>query len=99
MLDVEAIRAWRAMQTRRHVASDVLTAIAGRVPVLVAGAVDEAFKAAEGPHKRALGDPLALAWYLVVVRLTDEMRIHGAHVNEIREAPASIQRLRDVSRI
>lgn len=94
LLDVAAIEAWRGTGA----ATDLLHVLAAEVPELVAGAVEEAFRAATGPHKRAFAGHLALAWFEVTSRLLDRLRRDVPEIPELATVPERIERLRQIAR-
>jgi hypothetical protein len=93
-VDVGAVRAWRgACNAAEHADLEVLAA---EVPELVAAAVLEAFRAVDGPHKRACAGVLAATWYAVACTLLDRLRRDVPHVADPADLPPQIVTLRAI---
>lgn len=92
LLDVHAVRAWR----RQATAQDVLVALAGEIPELVAETCDAVFVNSDGPHKRALAGSLVATWYCVTLSLLDRIRRVCPEVGEIGATPEKIIGLRHI---
>lgn len=96
LIDPEAIRAWRQAQDADHTHVDAaLRALAGRVPDLLADAVEEAFRLA--PDKRGAAWTAVAAWQLSVAAVFDHLRDCGADVGDPDAVPESIERLRKIA--
>ena len=94
LVDVRAVRAWRgSSEAAEHRDLEVL---AVEVPELVAEAVAEAFRACDGPHKRATAGVLAGAWYLVTVALLDRLRREVPSLADPATVPQKIAHLRSI---
>lgn len=92
LVDVVALDAWRN-GTRCEV---LLLELAAVVPDLIADAIDGAFCAVSGPHKRALAEPLSAAWYVASVALLDRLRRDAPAIPELSAVPEKITRLRSI---
>lgn len=88
LVDPEAVFAWLTECD----ATEAMRAFAGQVPELVAQAVWEAFRLAEGPHKRGAAELLATVWYLAASAVMEEA---GAEAPEA--LPETIERLRKIA--
>lgn len=88
LVDLDAMAAWLTECD----AETALVAFAGRVPELVAQAMDEAFRMIEGPHKRALAEPLVVAWYLACAAVME-----AAGTDAPEALPEVIERLRKIA--
>ncbi|MEQ9002337.1 MAG: hypothetical protein RIE74_02110 [Pseudomonadales bacterium] len=84
LVDVAAVAAWR----RGQGGEDALIALAGELPELLADGAYEAFKLADGPHKRALAGSLTAAWSLMLQAVLDRVS-----PNQARDSPEKIKRL------
>jgi len=94
LVDVGAVRAWRlSCEATAHADLEVLAA---EVPELVAGAVAEAFRQVDGPHKQATAGALAATWYVVTVRLLDRLRRDVPHLGDPATVPRQIGHLRAI---
>lgn len=92
LVSVPALQAWRAGRREPCGASIEreradLVILAAEVPELLAGAVFEAFCEIEGPRKRLMGEPLALAWYLATTATLDRLRRDCPAVPELQPIP------------
>ena len=93
LIDPQAIRAWRDQTSPEAFAM----ALAGKIPELVAEAVDRSHALVQGPTKRASAGVLAGAWLLVAAGLLDELRLTAPAIPELRIVPEKIDRLRRVA--
>jgi len=95
LVDPEAVRTWRAADQR----DQVLLELAGDVPRLLAAAIDDAYRQAQGIDKRKLGEILAATWFVGANALLDHLRARCAAVPQLPpELPAQIDRLRKIAR-
>lgn len=94
LVDPRAVRAWRGSSEACELAG--LEVLAAEVPELVAGAVAEAFRQCDGPHKRATAGALAGAWYLVTVALFDRLRRDVPALADPATVPREIDHLRSI---
>ncbi|GGX89991.1 hypothetical protein GCM10007160_16780 [Litchfieldella qijiaojingensis] len=88
LVDPDAVIAW----LNECDATEAMRAFAGQVPELVAGAIWESFRLAEGPHKRGVAELLVTLWYLAS---TEIMEAAGADAPEAW--PEAIERLRKIA--
>jgi hypothetical protein len=99
LIDPQAVQAWRATQAADSEAVEpILRDLAGRLPELIAGAVEQAFTAT--PSKR---DPAALAWLscatwaMTVGAVLDHIRERLPDIEEPVVTPEPIERLRKIA--
>lgn len=96
LVDPAAIRAWRQAQDADHAQAEAaLRTLAGRIPQLLADAVEEAFRLA--PDKRGAAWTACAAWQLSVVAVLDHLRECGADVGDPDTIPESMERLRKIA--
>lgn len=96
LLDVEAIRAWRA-QADGATAGNALGVLLVELPELVAAAAWETHVAATGPHKRQVAGELAAMAYRLLWAISDRLGKHGEPLSEATE-PERLRLLRQISR-
>jgi hypothetical protein len=95
LLDPEAVRQWRAATTGEA----LLLSIASAIPGVLADAMAESLRLAQGLDKRRLAGVLAGAWYLGASALLDHLRERCDQVPHVGDVlPAQIQALRKIAR-
>jgi len=94
LIDLEL---YRAQRERAATNADLtLRTLAAELPELLAAAVDETFREACGPHKRALAGELAGAWYRCTTAILDRIRRDVPGIPELDTIPELISRLRHI---
>jgi hypothetical protein len=94
LIDVVAVRAWRAAQSGREGDfADVLRIVAGDVPKILAESAWRAFLDVNATDKRQIAGALGAAWYLGATAVRDYLTHFGCELPEIAEAPKEIDQL------
>lgn len=93
-----AVAAWRRAQRGQTDPGDLLRVLAADLPELLACAVVEAFRAAEGPSKVATAWPLADAWYRCTQALLERLRADCLDVPDLAAVPEPISYLVKIGR-
>ena len=93
LLDVAAIRAWRA-PTTTGVDPRILAAV---LPERIATALHEAHQHVVGPGKRAAAGVLAGAWHVACCAVTEELRRYDEDILDVGEIPESVERLQKIA--
>jgi hypothetical protein len=92
LVHVDAIRAWQHGEP----SAGSLRVLADQVPEILAAAMFDAFRLAEGAHKRALAGSLAAAWLIGTDAVLEAIRAHGADVPHLSVTPRKVANLRQV---
>lgn len=92
LVDPEQVRTWRDGGT-----DAAMLCFASRLPELLAGAVSEAHRLADGVDKRRLAGVLAATWYICTTRLLDDLRAAGVDVAEVERLPLEVEMLRKIA--
>lgn len=94
LVDPEAVRQWRGADDREQ----ALQKVAAAVPHILAGALYEVWRQAEGMDKRKLAIVTAASWDVSVSDLIDYLRSLESTIPETVEMPESIERLVKIAR-
>jgi hypothetical protein len=93
LVDPVAVAAWRSADGGGH---DLLIALAGDLPELVADAVWQVQAVTDGPHRDAVAGALAACWYQVTLAIADRIRQDAPDAPEPSALPEKIERLRSI---
>jgi len=96
LVDPQQVREWREAGAREQAA----LALAGAVPLVLAGATVEAWRCANGLDKRRLAGVLAATWYMQTTGLLDYLREQCPSVPDVGadSVPHEIETLQKIAR-
>lgn len=95
LVDVDQVRQWQ----KGGDAEAVLYRLAADVPHLLADAMAQAHRLAEGPYKRELGQGLCGAWYLANAAIADRLRNEIPNIQEPTDLPPAIAQMAHATRL